>query len=247
MPETLVDTGLADRIADVRHRIAEAARRAGRAPEEITLVAVSKTWGPEYVVAAYQAGLRIFGENRVEEAAPKAAAVAEMLGQHPKAAGSSLEPPVWHMIGHVQSRKAKEVLPWAAMVHSVESAHLARRLGEFAADSGRQVDVLLEVNVSGEASKYGLAPQDVPEVVDAVAGQPALRLQGLMTMAPIVEQAEQARPVFRALRELNAALAARYPGLPWRHLSMGMSDDYGVAVEEGATIVRVGRAIFGER
>jgi pyridoxal phosphate enzyme (YggS family) len=133
------------------------------------------------------------------------------------------------------------------MVHSVDSASLARRLGALAAAAGRTLPVLLEVNIGGEASKYGLAAAEAPEVIDAVLEQPALRLEGLMTVAPIVAQPEDARPVFQALRRLAGALAGRYPEVAWRHLSMGMTDDFEVAIEEGATIVRIGRAIFGER
>jgi pyridoxal phosphate enzyme (YggS family) len=227
------------RIAAVRERIAAAARRAGRDPNEITLVAVTKTHGPETVVAAYQAGLRHFGENRVEEAGPKVEAVARLLAGAP--------PPTWHMVGHVQSRKAAQVLPWARMVHSVDSEKLARRLSRFCQEAGQELDILLEVNISGEASKYGLTPAQVPQVVEAIATLPGLRLQGLMTMAPIVPDPELARPVFAGLRTLRDDLARRFPALCWQHLSMGMTDDFEVAVEEGATIVRIGRAIFGER
>ncbi len=229
---------LEERIARVRERIADAARRAGREPAEISLVAVTKMQPVETVVAAYRAGLRLFGENRVEEAGPKAAAVAQMLAPDPS--------PIWHMIGHLQSRKAADVLPWAYMVHSVDSVKLAQRLSRFCVAAGRELDILLEVNVSGEASKYGFAPAAVVEAVSAIAGLPGIRIQGLMTMAPIVPDPELARPVFRDLRLLRDDLAKRFPALDWRHLSMGMTDDFEVAIEEGATMVRIGRAIFGE-
>ncbi|HEX9115404.1 MAG TPA: YggS family pyridoxal phosphate-dependent enzyme, partial [Anaerolineae bacterium] len=228
---------------------AAAAQRAGRSRDDVTLVAVSKTRGAEAVVAAYAAGLRIFGENRVEEAGPKAAAVAALLARWPEKAGRSVttDPPIWHMIGHVQSRKAGDVLPWAQMVHSVDSARLARRLGEAAGQAGQILPVLLEVNIAGEASKYGVAPTEAPAVIDAILEQPALRLEGLMTVAPIVALPEEARPPFKALARLRAALATHYAQVNWRHLSMGMTDDFEVAIEEGATIVRIGRAIFGQR
>lgn len=258
------------RIATVQECIVAASRRAGRDPREVTLVAVSKTHSPQEVAAAYACGLRSFGENRVEEAGPKVEAVAALLAPAP--------PPVWHMIGHLQSRKAEDVLPWAAMVHSVDSVKLAQRLSRAwqvrSDDLSRQMQVrsddfsrqmraaaeaiptsllmgplpiLLEVNVSGEASKYGFRPEELPRTVEAIAALPGLHLQGLMTMAPIVPNPEDARPMFARLRALRDDLARRYPELDWRHLSMGMTDDFEVAIEEGATLVRVGRAIFGER
>jgi pyridoxal phosphate enzyme (YggS family) len=234
---------LTQRIALVQNRIALAAQRAGRDPAAITLVAVSKTHEAEAVAAAYAAGLRIFGENRVEEAAPKAQAVAALLGGQQLAAGG-LE---WHMIGHVQTRKAEDVLPWASMVHSVDSVKLAARLSRLAAAADREVAILLEVNVSGEASKYGATPAELPSHVETIAALPGLRLQGLMTMAPIAPDPAAARPVFAGLRRLRDDLAPRFPAVNWRHLSMGMTDDFEIAIEEGATIVRIGRAIFGER
>ena len=258
---------LAGRIADVHARIAAAARRGGRAPNAVTLVAVSKTHTPEEVAAAYAAGLHVFGENRVEEAAPKTGEVARLVAPAP--------PPAWHMIGHLQSRKAEEVLPWASMIHSVDSIKLAQRLSRFvtashaglsersedsptqaasdfsshgeASSSPTCVPILLEVNVSGEASKYGFRPDELPGAIEAIAALSGVALQGLMTMAPIAVDPEDARPVFAALRGLRTELARRYPVVEWRHLSMGMTDDFEVAIEEGATIVRVGRAIFGEQ
>lgn len=231
-------TTLEERIAQVQERLARAARRAGRSPDEIALVAVTKMQPVETIVAAYRAGLRLFGENRVEEAGPKAAAVAGLLAPNP--------PPIWHMIGHLQSRKAADVLPWASMVHSVDSVKLAQRLSRFCVAAGRELPVLLEVNVSGEPSKYGFTPATAIEAVRAIAGLPGIHIQGLMTMAPVVPDAELARPVFRDLRLLRDELAQRFPALDWHHLSMGMTDDFEVAVEEGATMVRIGRAIFGE-
>lgn len=233
---------LTQHIAAVQARIAAAAARAGRDPAEVTLVAVSKTHTAAEVVAAHAAGLRVFGENRVEEAAPKAQAVAALLGG-PQGAGGI----AWHMIGHLQTRKAEEVLPWASAVHSVDSVKLAARLSRFAAAAGREVAILLEVNVSGEASKYGFIPAALPAAVEAIAALPGLRLQGLMTMAPIVSDPADARPVFAGLRRLRDELTGRFPAVDLRHLSMGMTDDFEVAIAEGATIVRIGRAIFGER
>lgn len=240
----LTQEELRQRIVAVRRRIAAAATRVGRHPSEITLVAATKTQSPETVAQAYTAGLRIFGENRVEEAGPKAADVARLI--------APAAPPIWHMIGHVQSRKARDVLPWVAMVHSVDSLKLAERLGRFVMDLGsveekepEPLSVLLEVNVFGEASKYGLTPEELPSIVKAVSVLRGIRLQGLMTMAPVVDSPELARPVFSGLRLLRDHLARAHAGLDLRELSMGMSDDFEVAVEEGATIVRIGRAIFG--
>jgi uncharacterized pyridoxal phosphate-containing UPF0001 family protein len=264
----MTENGLTDRIAAVQERIVAAARRGGRNSDAVTLVAVSKMHSPAEVAAAYAAGLRVFGENRVEEAAPKVEAVARLVAPDP--------PPAWHMIGHLQSRKAEDVLPWASMVHSVDSLKLAQRLSRFVIsppaghserseesptgttrDSSVQtahlrmtdprLPILLETNVSGEASKYGFQPEELPAAVETIAALPGLALQGLMTMAPITADPEEVRPVFASLRALRDELARRYPRLDWRHLSMGMTDDFEVAIEEGATIVRVGRAIFGER
>jgi pyridoxal phosphate enzyme (YggS family) len=234
---TLEHTELRERIASVQACVAAAAHRAGRDPAEITLVAVSKGHEAALVAAAYEAGLRIFGENRVEEAGPKIESLAGRLGPDAQ----------WHMIGHVQSRKAAQVIPWAACVQSVDGEKLARRLNQFAAEAGKTLPVLLEVNVSGEEAKYGLAPTAVPALVEAMAAMPALRLQGLMTVAPITDEPETVRPVFAGLRRLRDELAQRFPTQEWRHLSMGMSGDYEVAITEGATIVRIGTAIFGER
>ncbi len=231
---------LSDNYARVQERIDAARQRAGR-DDEVRLVAVSKTQSVEVVAAAYRAGMRLFGENRVEEAGPKAEALARMIAPGP--------PPAWHMIGHLQSRKAAHVLPWASMVHSIDSTRLATRLNRMLEEekAGRALSILLEVNVSGEASKEGFARVDLRAAVETISALPHLRIEGLMTMAPIVADPGQARPVFRDLRRLRDELAATFPGVRFHHLSMGMSDDFEVAIEEGATIVRIGRAIFGER
>ncbi|MFN8482221.1 MAG: YggS family pyridoxal phosphate-dependent enzyme [Anaerolineae bacterium] len=224
---------IADALRAVEERIARAATRAGRDPQAVTLVAVSKTVDAPRVYAAYLNGVRNFGENRVEEAVPKQA---DLPGDI-----------VWHMIGHVQSRKVRDVVGHFGLVHSVDSLPLAEAFQRRAEAVGGEVTVLLEVNVAREPQKYGFAPEDVAAAAEAVAAMRHLRLQGLMTMAPIVADPEAARPVFRALREMRDALAEAMPSVDWRHLSMGMTDDFEVAVEEGATLVRVGRAIFGER
>ena len=240
---------LAANLARVRERIAAAAARAGRSPEEITLVAVTKTHPPEVVAAAWGLGVRHFGENRVEEANPKIEAVRRLLaGGGVVEDGDRAPGPVWHMIGHVQSRKAAGVIAGGyALVHSVDRVKLARRLHRFALEAGRVQEILLEVNVSGEPTKYGFDPEVIIPAVEEIATLSHVRVRGLMTMAPIVTDPEEARPVFVALRELRDHLALRFPELDWHHLSMGMTDDFEVAIEEGATMVRIGRAIFGPR
>jgi pyridoxal phosphate enzyme (YggS family) len=224
----------------VRARIAAAADRARRDPGEITLVAVTKTCPPETIRTAYNLGLRHFGENRVSEAEAK---VGHLPGNI-----------TWHMIGHIQSRKAKRVVPLFQIVHSVDSLKLARRLDRVCAGRSDPLPVLLECNVSGEESKYGFvagrwAEDDAVrealfDDVEACLALAHLSIQGLMTMAPIVADPEQARPVFASLRRLRDEMRARFGQADWRYLSMGMTDDFEVAIEEGATLVRIGRAIF---
>jgi pyridoxal phosphate enzyme (YggS family) len=227
-------------LRSVQDRIAGAARRAGRDPSDIILVAVTKTQPPEAIRAIYELGIRHFGENRVEEAEAKVQDLPDDI--------------TWHMIGHIQSRKAKRVIPLFHIVHSVDSVKLARRLDGLCADRTRPLPILLEFNVSGETSKYGLSAdhwgRDTAERETLLAHigemitSPHLEVQGLMTMAPIVAKPEDARPVFVRLRQLRDELADTFPRHKWQHLSMGMTDDFEVAIEEGATIVRVGRAIF---
>jgi pyridoxal phosphate enzyme (YggS family) len=247
-------TDIATNLRRVQARIEAAARRAARAPGEILLVAVTKTQPLAAVQAAYRAGVRHFGENRVEEGAPKMAAFNAWLAAACEAPSAG-ESPTWHMIGHVQHRKAAEAMRFD-VIHSLDSLRLADRLERLAAPEDPPVPVLLECNVSGEASKYGFALGDWQsrrqvrleffDTVRAIGLLPHLDLQGLMTMAPIVAEPEQTRPVFAALRALRDALREEFPTRPWTQLSMGMTDDFEVAVEEGATMVRVGRAIFGE-
>jgi pyridoxal phosphate enzyme (YggS family) len=225
---------LADNIAHVRSTIAEAARQAGRMPEEVTLVAVSKTMPVALVRIAYNLGVSHFGENRVQEALPKIEAF------HP-------EGMYWHMIGHLQSNKAGKVVAPFDYVQSVDSLHLARALDRYADQRGKRLPVLLQVNVSGEASKEGIPLAEAPELARQVLALPHIEVQGLMTIAPLVENAEEVRPVFRMLRMLRDQLRIELPRCAWQHLSMGMTDDYSIAIAEGATIVRIGRAIFGER
>jgi pyridoxal phosphate enzyme (YggS family) len=238
---------VAERVAAVRARIAEACARASRPLESVTLVAVSKTHPPEAVLAAVAAGIRHFGENRIEEA-DKIAVVQSAIPEIDL---------TWHMIGHVQSRKAREVITNFQWIHSLDSVKLAARYARIAQESGVASNVLLEMNVSGEASKDGFLADrwqhDTEQrsalwtAVRTIAKLPGLRVRGLMTIAPIVSDAEIVRPTFAALRMLRDALAADVSQTEWGTLSMGMTDDYPVAIEEGATLIRVGRAIFGER
>ncbi|MHB1132731.1 MAG: YggS family pyridoxal phosphate-dependent enzyme [Chloroflexota bacterium] len=229
----MIDTDLASRLAAVQSRIAAAARRAGRAPEGVTLLGVSKTRPLAAIQAAYELGLRHFGENRVQEAADKFATY------HP--ADLTL-----HLIGHLQSNKAKPAATLFAVVHSLDSRRLAEALAARCAERPTPLDVLVQVNVAGEASKEGVAPAEALPLLRAALALPGLRPVGLMTIAPLVVDPEAVRPVFRRLRQLRDECAATL-GVPLPELSMGMTGDFEVAVEEGATLVRVGRAIFGER
>jgi pyridoxal phosphate enzyme (YggS family) len=224
---------VASNLAEVRDRIARAAVAAGRDPRSVRLVAVSKTHGPERVREAYDAGQRAFGENYAQELEAKAEALADLPG---------LE---WHFVGHLQTNKARVVAAHAHVVHSIDSAALARELGKRVARGARRapMPVLIEVSVAGEAQKAGAAPSEIDEVMKAVAEQPSLALRGLMTMPP-ADDIETARKVFTTLVSLRNLHGG--PGrLP--ELSMGMSHDLEAAVACGATIVRVGTAIFGAR
>jgi PLP dependent protein len=237
----LIDS-LASNISKVKARIAEAAKRAGRDPAEITLVAVTKTQPVAVVRAAAASGLIEFGENRIEEAALKIAAVPAQLH--------------WHMIGHVQSRKAREVAQAGfVLVHSVDSLKLAEHVSRFAIEAGVGPQaILLECNVSGEASKAGFPVWEglaqwealLPDF-EKIIELPGVSVRGLMTVAPIVPEPEAARPFFRRLRDLRDYLKIHLPQGDWRELSMGMTDDFETAIAEGATLIRVGRALFGER
>lgn len=230
---------IADNLARVEERIEAACGQAGRSRDAVRLVAVSKTRPLEVVRAALACGISDLGENRLEELGPKREALAEA---YPQVA--------WHMIGHLQSRKARQAAECADWVHSVDTLKLARRLDRYAEETGHVLPVLLEVNVSGEASKAGFAAANPGEReafledVQSLAELEHLAVRGLMTMAPIVAEAEQARPVFAALRDLRNALTGVAPWSAWPELSMGMTDDFPVAIEEGATMVRIGRAIF---
>jgi pyridoxal phosphate enzyme (YggS family) len=220
------DADIAERIAAVRARIDRACDRAGRPPADVTLIAVSKTHSASMIAAAYAAGLRDFGENRVQEALSK---IERLRGE-----GVT---PRWHLIGHLQTNKIRAAIEGFDILHSIDSERLARAISERAE---RPVAVLIEVNAGGEASKFGVAPEDAPKLAERIGALPDIDLRGLMTVAPQADDPEGVRPVFRKLREMRDAI-----GLP--ELSMGMTDDFEVAVEEGSTLVRVGRALFGAR
>ena len=226
---------IADRLAGIRARIERAARSAGRDPASVTLVAVSKTFPLTSVREAYAAGQRVFGENRVQEALDKIAASPDL----------SIE---WHLLGHLQSNKAKKAAPVFDTIQSVDSVELLRKIDTAASEAGRTLRILLQIDLAGESTKFGVAPADVGALFDAAASCRAAQLSGLMTLPPAPDKPEDARPWFRQLRELRDEwLDAGVPASMLRELSMGMSGDFEVAVEEGATVVRVGTAIFGER
>jgi pyridoxal phosphate enzyme (YggS family) len=233
------------RLESIRHRIQEAAIRSGRDPSGVRIVAVTKTHPTDAIVAAFQAGLRDFGENRVQEAVSKFSQLpmlmkAEQLNQIHK-----------HLIGHLQTNKAKVAVKVFDIIHSVDSIKLAEELEKHCRSIGKTVDILIQVNVSGEETKSGVAPQDVFSLVNfIVTNCEHLIVQGYMTIAPLTATPEKARPHFRRLREIRDEMHAHFQDAPRYHgkeLSMGMTNDYEVAVEEGSTMVRIGTALFGER
>ncbi len=229
---------ISENIARVRRRIDAAARRAGRDPSAIALMAVTKTHPPEHIREAYEAGIKLFGENRVQETAGKAEALRDLKNAE------------WHMIGHLQSNKAAKAAELFGVVQSVDSLRLAQRLNAAAQELGKKPTVLVEINVGGEAAKSGIAigSEELQEILQAAPGLEHLEFRGLMTVPPFTEDPEQARPYFRKLRQLRDAIASRkLPAVRMDVLSMGMSHDFEVAIEEGSTCVRVGTAIFGER
>jgi len=221
-----------ERVDAVLARIAAACRRAGRARDAVRLVAVAKTYGPEAVAEAARCGLDSMGESRIQEARQKIPLCPSGLS--------------WHMIGHLQRNKVREAVRLFDRFHAIDSLALLERLEAMADEAGRRVAACLEVNVSGESAKYGLAPEAVPAVLEAAAGLRRVEVTGLMTIPPFHPEPEAARPYFRRLRELRDTWAAG-SGLALEDLSMGMSGDFEVAIEEGATWVRVGSALFGPR
>ncbi|HEX2953332.1 MAG TPA: YggS family pyridoxal phosphate-dependent enzyme [Bacillota bacterium] len=224
--------GIAHNIKVIKERIHNAALRSGRSPQDIQLVAVTKHVPAERVREALLAGVGDLGENRVQEGLSKMAFLEEY---HPK----------WHLIGSLQTNKVRQTVPAFALIHSLDRWRLAEALALWGEELQTVIPVLIEVNVSGEASKHGMSPAELPDFLDAICNLHYLKPRGLMTMAPYVENPEETRPVFRELKSLLKTMAeTRDLGPEWKELSMGMSNDYEVAVEEGATFVRVGTAIF---
>jgi PLP dependent protein len=229
---------ISENAALVRERIAKAAARSGRHAEQIRLMAVTKTHPPERIREAYAAGLRCFGENRVQEFAGKAGALSDLAQAE------------WHMIGHLQTNKAAKTAELFTALDSLDSLKLAERLDAAARRAGKQMDILIEINIGGEAAKSGVRPDsaELEELLGAAAGFAALKIRGLMTVPPWSGDPEDARPYFRQLAELGGRIARRkLAAVAMDELSMGMSHDFEVAIEEGSTCVRVGTALFGER
>ena len=229
---------IAENIAQVRNRIAAAARRAARNPDDITLMGVSKTFPAAYIREAYAAELRVFGENRVQEFAGKADALRDLRDAE------------WHLIGHLQTNKAAKATELFDAVDSVDSVRMAEKLNAFAEGAGKKLSVLIEINVGGEQAKSGVAPgsNELEQILQGAPRWGNLKIQGLMTVPPYTEDPEGSRPYFRQLRQIRNRIAERgLPKIGATVLSMGMSHDFEVAIEEGATCVRVGTAIFGER
>jgi PLP dependent protein len=229
---------VAENIAAVRERIDQAARRVGRNPEEITLMAVSKTFPPQPIREAYKAGLRVFGENRVQEFTGKSDALRDLAGAE------------WHLIGHLQSNKANKAAELFSAVDSIDSVKLAEKLNAAAERLGKTLSVLIEVNVGGEEAKSGIDPQshELDAILESASQFHNLNVRGLMTIPPFTDDPEGARPYFRQLRELRDRISARrLPRIEMAILSMGMSHDFEIAIAEGSTCVRVGTGIFGER
>jgi PLP dependent protein len=229
-----METDIAANIMKIRQRIAIACARCGRDPSSVKLMAVTKTVPPELIVKAINAGITMCGENYVQEAKEKISA----LGKHIQ----------WHMIGHLQTNKAKYAVTLFDYVHSVDRAELAVELDKRARLAGCTINILIEVNVSGEKTKSGIGTADVLDLIESCAALESISVRGLMTMAPYSDNPENSRPYFTALRNLRNKISHKQiPPVQMEELSMGMTDDFEVAIEEGATIVRIGRAIFGER
>ncbi len=229
-----------DRLRLIKGRIARAATRAGRSAEEIELVAVTKTVEVARIREALAAGVGHIGENRVQEALAKY----EELSSNPPAA----DVPRWHLIGHLQSNKVGKALRFFDLIHSVDSLSLAKEIDKRAGLLGKRIDMLVEVNLSGEESKFGLGVDEVSEFLVAVSRLKNLRMQGLMTMAPFTDDPEQSRPYFRRLKHLSEKIkSSQLDNVEMKYLSMGMSQDFEVAIEEGANIIRLGSVLFGSR
>jgi PLP dependent protein len=224
--------GFAENLASIRQRIAEACARAGRSADSVELVAVSKNHPPESIREAAECGQKLFGENRVQEGKLKTSLCPGHLR--------------WHMIGHLQSNKARDAVHFFQMIESVDSLSLAQEINKWADKFAKTMPILLEVNVAGESSKFGYKPDALLAELEQINALPKIEIHGLMTVAPWAEDPEKVRPVFRQMRELKEQ-CENILGAPLPHLSMGMSGDFEVAIEEGATMIRIGTALFGPR
>ena len=227
---------IAENVRLVRERVANAAVRAGRSPDDVELLAISKTFPEESIVEAAHAGQCLFGENRIQEAEGKIPHLSGIPGLQ------------WHLVGHLQTNKAGRAAELFDVIHSLDSIKLAVKLNQASVEIGKTLSVLLQVDLAGEATKFGMEPRGIRAIVDAVRNLPGLRLDGLMTIPPYLDNPDNVRPFFARLRELGRELESERPGcLGRKHLSMGMSHDFEQAIQEGATIVRIGTAIFGSR
>ena len=223
-----------DNLKRIQDNIAAACARSGRNPEDIHIIAVTKTVGVPQIEEAIEAGIRIIGENRVQEAWTKFQQVSE--------------PVSWHIIGHLQTNKVKRALQFANIIHSVDSQHLAEEIDRRAAEQNKRANIFVEVNTSGEESKFGLTPDNTLEFISCLSSLKNINITGLMTIGAFLPDPEQVRPCFRKLKELQDKISLHsFENVTLEHLSMGMTNDYQVAIEEGATLVRIGRGLFGDR
>ena len=236
---------LGENIRKVQQRIASACERAGRSPDDVRLVAVTKYVGVDAIRQLLELGPYPLGESRVQQLAKRAAMLHESITRQHRESDAEPPEPIWHMVGHLQRNKVKAVLPWVGMIHSVDSLRLAEDINNHAADLGRRVPILIQVNVSSEKTKHGVAVGATVHLVEQLATLPNLELRGLMTMAPLTDDLGLVRNCFARLRELLEDIRGeRFAPATMRHLSMGMSHDFELAIEEGATLVRIGSALF---
>lgn len=242
----MIDTSIKDNIEHVQEQITSACMRANRNPNDVTLVAVSKTHSVEAIVSAMDVGLSHFGENRVEETLDKIPKISEVTN----------EQVVWHYIGHIQSRQAKDIVPLVDVIHSIDRLKIARKISSLAKESDKTIEGFIEINISGETAKYGFeasnwkqnerVKSELWQNLETIISLPNLKIRGLMTMAPFYDKMEETRPIFASLAELRDEIKQDF-AIELSDLSMGMTNDFPIAIEEGATIVRIGRAIFGNR
>jgi pyridoxal phosphate enzyme (YggS family) len=227
---------ISENVEDVRARIAQAARKAGRSPEEITLIGVTKTIDIARIEELLDCGINAIGENRVQE----------LLQKYDSFTGRAI-PPAWHLVGHLQTNKVKYIIDKVDMIHSVDSIKLAQEIDRHAKRIEKRVDILIEINVGAEESKFGIEPKDLDKFSDEIVKLTNIRLKGLMTVAPFVEKSEENREIFKKMRLLLIDIAGKIGNNGKCELSMGMTNDYEVAVEEGATMIRIGTGLFGAR